>query len=62
MEGLVYKNKPGDITLASMGEITETLPFVIWSAHGQVVAWCKYSSSETDSRIAIASSMLSACM
>ena len=39
----------------SMGVSMETPPFTMTSfqsAHGQVVAWCEYSSSETDGRIA----------
>ena len=39
----------------SVGESMETPPFTMTSfqsAYGQVVAWCEYSSSETDGRIA----------
>ena len=38
-----------------MGVSMEMPPFTMTlfqSAYGQVVAWCEYSSSETDSRIA----------
>ena len=38
-----------------MGVSMETPPFAMTSfqsAYGQVVAWCKYPSSETDGRIA----------
>ena len=38
-----------------MGVSMETTPFTMTSfqsAYGQVVAWCKYSSSETDGKIA----------
>ena len=38
-----------------MGVSMETPPFTMTlfqSAYGQVVAWCEYSSSETDGRIA----------
>ena len=38
-----------------MGVPVETPPFTMTSfqsAHGQVAVWCKYSSSETDDRIA----------
>ena len=39
----------------SVGVSMETPPFTMTSfqsAYGQVVAWCEYSSSETDGRIA----------
>ena len=39
----------------SVGVSMETPPFTMTSflsAYGQVIAWCKYSSSETDGRIA----------
>ena len=39
----------------SMGVSMETPPFTMTlfqSAYGQVVAWCEYSSIETDGRIA----------
>ena len=36
----------------SVGVSMEMPPFTFQSAYDQVVAWCKYSSSETDGRIA----------
>ena len=39
----------------SVGVSMETPPFTMTSfqsAYGQVLAWCEYSSSETDGRIA----------
>ena len=41
--------------LTSVGVSMEMPPFTMTlfqSAYGQVVAWCEYSSSETDGRIA----------
>ena len=41
--------------LRRMGVSMEMPPFTmtsLQSAYGQVVAWCEYSSSETDGRIA----------
>ena len=51
VEGLVCENR----LLTSVGVSMETPPFTMTSfqsIRGQVVVWCKYSSSETDDRIA----------
>ena len=49
VEGLVCENTSSDVTLDKRGCVTMTS---FQSAHGQVAVLCKYSSSETDNRIA----------
>ena len=52
VEGLVCENTSSN---GHVGVSMETPPFTMTSfqsAHGQVAVWCKYSSSETDDRIA----------